>query len=348
MARLGKRQLHEVYYYLNLARRLEEEIARLHGEGEVPGPLCLGAGLEAVSLGAAYPLGADDYLGSYIPSVGSLIVRGVEPREILAHFLGKKASPSGGREGSLGLGAPSVGVIAPAGHLANHLGVMTGVAFAAKVLRKSAVAVAILGERAMATGDFHEGLNFAAVHEVPLVVVVHKNVFSAAAPSVPNGHYLYERTRGYGLSGLPVDGSDVLQMLQVVETAVERARQGMGPALIEARIGVRVSYALREDSVPAPFSAENTLRKDAVQEQAPSERQDPVAQFEAFLTDHGLLQPADRQSILERVDNSLREALRLAEVGPLPDAESLTEGVYGRQEPQSPVGSKPPAPITPA
>jgi TPP-dependent pyruvate/acetoin dehydrogenase alpha subunit len=326
MSRLGKRQLHELYYYMKLTRRLEEEIARLHREREIEGPIFLGVGQEAVSVGAAYRLDSSDVVSSSLPSLGHLLVRGIQPVEILAHVMGKERGPTRGREGSIYLGDLNRGVVSPAGHLASHVGVLAGVALASKTTGKHVVAVALADERAVATGDFHEGLNFAAVHRLPLLVVL-----DHMPASTSEGDYLYEMSRGYGVPSLPVDGVDVLQILQVIETAIDRAREGKGPTLIEVRTARGRSHEFHEDTVPCPFVARWNEPRVGVDVSAEGDRpQDPLGNFESFLLDHSLLQLVERGLILDRIEHLIAAALQNAREEPFPDPCTLASGVYGQ------------------
>lgn len=327
MSKLGKRQLHELYYYMKLTRQLEEGITRLHSEGKIQGPVCLAAGREAMSVGVAYPLNPGDFLASSVSSVGSLLVRRVQPLEILAHFMGKDSSATRGRDGSIRLGGLERGLVSPGGHQAAHLSVMAGVAYAAKFLAKKAVAVAILGERAMATGDFHEGFNFAAVHQLPLIVVVENGSYPSSHSTLVKSPYVYETARGYGVPGLPVDGTDVLQVLQAVETAIDRARSGKGPTLVEARTARSKSSPTQEGSIPLPFEGEQAIYRSESGNLQVIES-DPVAQFETFLVDHGLIEPVERGLILERVQLLVDNRIELVEQEPFPDSENMSEGVY--------------------
>ncbi|MGH9335859.1 MAG: thiamine pyrophosphate-dependent enzyme, partial [Vicinamibacteria bacterium] len=241
----GKRQLQELLFYMVLTRKLEESLARLHREQKLFSPLGLRSGLEAVSVGAAFVTTPKDSVASSLPTVGALLLRGVKPVEIVLEFLGKATSPSGGRDGIRHFGDLARGIVATTGHAAAHVSVMAGLAFAAKVQGEDRVALALVSDEAVASGDFHEGLNFAAVHKTPLVVVVARFPSSGrgvAQPAGPEVAQLYERARGYGLAALPVDGSDLLQVVQVVETAMDRAKSGEGPTLIEAPLRSSTRY----------------------------------------------------------------------------------------------------------
>jgi len=170
--RLGKRQLQELLYYMVLTRRLEEALARLHREQELTTPLALRTGLEAVSVGASFAPTPKDAIASSLPTVGTLLLRGVKPEEIVLQFLGKGTSPSQGRDGLGHFGDLSRGIVATTGHPAMHVSVMAGMAFAYRAQKQERVALALIPEEAIATGDFHEGVNFAAVQKLPLIIVV--------------------------------------------------------------------------------------------------------------------------------------------------------------------------------
>jgi TPP-dependent pyruvate/acetoin dehydrogenase alpha subunit len=323
MSRLGKRQLHELYYYMKLTRRLEEEIARLHRERKIEGPILVGGGQEAVSIGAAYPLNSADAVASSLPSFGHLLVRGFHPAEILAHVLGKDTGPMRGRDGSTYLGDGYRGVVSPAGHMATHIGVLAGVALASKLLGKSLVAVALADEAAAASGDFHEGLNFAAVHRLPLIVVLDHQ-----PASKPKGPALYESSSGYGVPSLPVDGVDILQVMQVMETAIERARDGKGPTLVEVRTARGPIHGLHDESVPLPFTHRRGKAVESLTDRADEPYRDPVVNFESFLVDHDLLQPVERGLILNRIEHLVVDGVRSAEEESFPDVDTLARNVY--------------------
>ena len=314
--RLGKRQLQELLYYMVLTRRLEEAIARLHREKELTTPLGLRTGLEAVSVGASFVPTAKDTVSSSLPTVGTLLLRGVKPEEILLQFLGRAGAASEGRDGWRGFGDLSRGLIATAGHAATHLGVMAGLAFAYRRRGQNRVALALVPEEGVATGDFHEGLNFAAVHKTPLIVVVVRYPSRAQGPEVAQ---LYERARGYGVQSLPVDGSDLIQVVQVVETAMERAHAGDGPTLVEAVLRSSRRYFGNESAVPAPFSS-GGLASDGGEE-AKDIDNDPAWRFEKFLLQQDWLSEADRATLVARAEEAVTNGLRAADSAPPPPPE---------------------------
>lgn len=325
--RLGKRQLQELLYYMVLTRRLEETLARLHREHELTTPLGLRTGLEAVSVGAAFAPTPKDALASSLPTVGAALLRGVKPDEIVLQFLGKQAGPSGGHDGLRHFGDLSRGLVATTGHVATHVSVMAGVAFAYRAQSQASsqspgqgrVALALVPEDAVATGDFHEGVNFAAVQRCPLIVVVVRYPASGDGAEVAQ---LYERAKGYGLASLPVDGSDLLQVVQVVETAMARAQAGDGPTLIEAVLRSSRRYFGNESAVPAPF--ENVGPDADGGEDSKDVDNDPAWRFEKFLMQQDWLSEADRSTLVARAEEAVSDALRAADGAP-PAAPSRLE-----------------------
>jgi TPP-dependent pyruvate/acetoin dehydrogenase alpha subunit len=329
---LGKRQLQELLFYMILTRKLEESLARLHREARLSSPLGLRSGLEAVSVGAAFVPTPKDVLASSLPTAGALLLRGVKPIEIVLEFLGKGWEPTGGRDGIRHFGDLGRGIVATSGHAAAHVGVMAGMAFAAQIQRQDRVALALVSDEAVATGDFHEGLNFAAVRKAPLVVVV---VRFPSAPrtggqiAVGEISQLYERARGYGLTSLPVDGSDLLQVVQIVETAMDRAKAGEGPTLIEAPLRSSNRYIGNDDAIPAPFGEAARLDPTRSENETDVDA-NPLWRFERFLLQQDWLSEAERTAITARADEAVSDALRAADAAPSPSALHIEERLFHR------------------
>ena len=322
--RFGKRQLQELLYYMVLTRRLEEALVRLHRENELTTPLGLRTGLEAVSVGASFVPTPKDALASSLPTVGALLLRGVKPEEIVLQFLGKEAGPSKGREGLRYFGDLSRGLVATTGHAATHVSVMAGMAFGYRVQNQERVALALVPEEAVATGDFHEGVNFAAVQKCPLIIIVVRYPRRGEGSEVAQ---LYERAKGYGLASLPVDGSDLLQVIQVVETAMARAQAGDGPTLIEAVLRSSRRYFGNESAVPAPFGDLARVDSDGGEE-AKDVDNDPAWRFEKFLLQQDWLSEADRSTLVARAEEAVSDALRAADGAVPAGVERLEEGLY--------------------
>jgi TPP-dependent pyruvate/acetoin dehydrogenase alpha subunit len=186
---------------------------------------------------------------------------------------------------------------------------MAGMAFSARAQGQDKVAVALVSEEAVATGDFHEGLNFACVRKAPFVVIV------VRAPDhrrgTTDGAQLCDRARGYGLPSVPVDGGELLQVIRVVERAVERARGGEGPTLVEAPVRSSTRYLGNDNAVPAPFSG---TRQDPTRSESEIDVDaNPIERFESFLSQEGFLSESERAAIVARADAAVSDALRSAD-----------------------------------
>jgi TPP-dependent pyruvate/acetoin dehydrogenase alpha subunit len=196
---------------------------------------------------------------------------------------------------------------------------MAGIAFSALVQHQDRMALALVSEEAVASGDFHEGLNFASVRKAPLVVVVARFPSATGRTGSQLGGseatQLYERARGYGIASLPVDGSDLLQVVQVIETAIDRAKSGGGPTLIEAPLRSSTRYIGNDDAVPAPFG--EAARLDPTQSESETDVDaNPIWRFERFLRQQDLLSEAERTALSARADDAVSDALRAADAAP--------------------------------
>jgi TPP-dependent pyruvate/acetoin dehydrogenase alpha subunit len=210
---LKAEQLLELYRYLKLTRLVEERLVNLYRQTKVVGGVFRSLGQEATAVGSAYALQPQDFLTPLIRDLGAVLVKGIRPREIFAQYMAKAWGPSGGRDLNIHFGDMEKGFIGPISHLGDMIPVMTGVLLAARMQKKRIVAVAYIGDGGMSTGAFHEGLNFAAVQRLPLIVIAEHN------------HYAYEVTRH----------------------AADYARRGAGAVLIEAKTYRRKGHAEHDD-----------------------------------------------------------------------------------------------------
>src|SRR5579885_360656 len=169
---LGREAQLELYRFMKLNRMAEERLGNLYRQGKVVGGLYSSRGQEATSVGSAYALGPQDFLGPLIRNLGAMLVRGVEPSEVMLQYMARGGGPTGGKDANTHFGDVSRGLIAPISMLGALIPVMAGVALGARMQGKDAVALTYIGDGGTSTGDFHEGLNLAAVLAVPLVLVV--------------------------------------------------------------------------------------------------------------------------------------------------------------------------------
>src|SRR5690242_194136 len=239
-AALSTDQLLEVYYYLRLTRTLEERLVALYRQTKVIGGLFRSLGQEGESVASAYALDRGrnrDILSPLIRNLGSMLVMGAQPIQILRQYMAKAQSPTRGRELNVHFNDLERGYLGQISHLGDMVPVMAGIALTFKLRREPRVGLVYIGDGATSTGTFHEGLNFAAVQRVPLVVIAEYNRWAYSTP--PEKQFavkdLAEKAKGYGIPGTTVDGNDVLAVYEATKFAVERARRGHGVHFIEVK-----------------------------------------------------------------------------------------------------------------
>jgi TPP-dependent pyruvate/acetoin dehydrogenase alpha subunit len=258
-------------------------------------------------------------MGPLIRNLGSMLVRGVQPREVMMQYMAKSDSPTGGKDGNTHFGDLKRGLVAPISMLGAVIPVMAGVALAGKMQGKNLVALTYIGDGGTSTGDFHEGLNLAAVLNVPFVLIAENNGWAYSTPVSKQMRIrnIAARAAGYGIPGEIVDGNDVLAVYEVTRRAVERARAGAGPTLIESKTFRMKGHAEHDDAGYVP--------KEQFEEWKPK---DPIERFERHLLGNGLAGEEDLKAIVARIDAQLNEEVDFALASPMPPPERAFEGVY--------------------
>lgn len=315
----GREQKLELYRWMRLNRTIEEKLVHLYRQGKIVGGLYRSLGQEAVSVGTAFALRRGDVVGPLIRNLGSVLVMGYSTREIFASFLARADSPSEGKDGIHHFGRPERGVISPISMLGELVPVMAGVALAGKMRRQNLVAMTYIGDGGTSTGPFHEGMNFAAVQKLPLVVVAENNGWAYSTPlrKQTAASCLADRAAAYGIPGETVDGNDVLAVLEAARRAVERARAGDGPTLLETRTYRMKGHAEHDHQayVPAEELAAWALR-------------DPIAAFSRRLVESDDASASDLAAIDRDVATQVEREADAAESSPLPHAAIALDGVY--------------------
>ena len=318
-AGLSREQLVELYRWMILTRRLEEVGHTLYKQGRIPGSFYTGRGNEAASIGVAAAMQQADVGVPLHRNLGVHLLRGTEPWRILANYLGRVDGPSRGRDGNIHLADIDRGQITIVSHLPAMLPVAVGCALAFKMREERRVAVAWFGDGASARGDVHEGMTLAATRALPVVFVCDNNQFAYSTPT----HLEYacerlsDRAAGYGFEGVTVDGTDLLAVYRAAKRAIDRARDGGGPSLIESVTLRMEGHAVHDDASYVP--------KQLLEEWA---RADPVERFRVWLQEHESFTDDEEAALTENVKKELREAVERAEASPLPDPATLLEGVY--------------------
>lgn len=317
---LGRERLLELWRLLLLNRRLEERLSNLYRQGRIVGGLYRSTGQEAISVGAACALdrGQGDILAPMIRNLGALLVFGCEPREVLTQYMAKASSPTGGKDNVVHFGTPERGFIGPISHLGTLVPVMAGMALAGRMQGKKLVTLTWVGDGATSTGDFHEGMNFAAVTRAALVVVVENNGYAYSTPVSRQTAVqdLADKAAAYGIPGVQVDGNDVLAVFGVTRQAVTRARAGEGPTLIEARTFRMVGHAEHDDAGYVPRELMDRWRA-----------KDPLVLYRRLLLAGGHATEAELDAFEPRIKSLLDEDVAFAENSPMPEGPEALTGV---------------------
>src|SRR5262249_22948879 len=274
---LTHEQMLELYRYLKLTRLVEERIVNLYRQTKVVGGVYRSLGQEATAVGSAYALRPDDFITPIIRDLGSVFVKGIRPREILAQYMAKAWGPSGGKDLNVHFGYMDRGFIGPISHLGDMIPVMTGILLGARMQQKDIVGIAYIGDGGSSTGAFYEGMNFAAVQKLPLIVIVESNHYAYSTPTSMQTavRNLSERAAAFGIPGHIVDGNDVIACYEVTKQAVDYARSGRGTVLIEAKTYRRKGHAEHDDQRYVPEGEVEYWET----------HNDPIARFEKFLLD---------------------------------------------------------------
>src|SRR5437016_5310202 len=321
---LSREQLVEIYRWMRLNRRMETALENLYKQGKVVGGIYFGLGQEACSCASAYALGPDDWMGPMIRNQGSLLVRGFSARDIMMQYMAKAGSPTKGRDASSHFGdIEKRNVVAPISTLGDLIPVLAGVALGARLQGRNIAVMTYIGDGGQSTGVTYEGLNFATVQNLGLVLFVENNLWGYSTPADMQFRVkdLAERAIAYGIPGIIVDGTDACQVYDAAHEACERARRGEGPTLIEAKMMRMKGHAIHDaaDYVPKPLF--EYWRK-----------RDPITRFENYLVKvKKWLTPSENEKLIADVDRELEADRDFAVASPMPEPESAAGGVYCEQ-----------------
>ncbi len=322
-AGLDREDLLGIYRNLLITRAVEERGHILYKQGKIPGSFYTGRGNEASAVGVATAMAANDVGTPLQRDMGVHIVRGIEPWRIFAQYMGRIDGPTQGRDGNVHLGDARLGLYAMVSHLPAMLPVAVGMALAFRIREEKRVAVAWCGEGAAARGDAHEGMNLAGVRNLPVVFVVNNNQWAYSTPTYLEYGvaHIADRAAAYGFDGVVVDGTDVLAVYREAKRAIEKAREGGGPTLIESITLRMEGHAVHDDAFYVP--------KEMFEEWA---RRDPIERFRTWLRDNASMTDDEEAELSSGVKRLLKEALERAEGSPLPGPETLLDGVFAASD----------------
>jgi len=316
-------QLLELYRYLKLTRLVEERLVNLYRQTKVVGGVFRSLGQEATAVGTAYALQPRDFITPLIRDLGAVLVKGIRPREIFAQYMAKAWGPSGGRDLNIHFGDMEKGFVGPISHLGDMIPVMTGVLLGARLKKQPIVAIAYIGDGGMSTGAFHEGLNFAAVQRLPLIVVAEYNHYAYSTPTALQTAVkdLAEKAASYGIPGHIVDGNDVVACYETTRRAVEFARRGGGAVLIEAKTYRRKGHAEHDDQRYVPPEEIEWWEK----------HNDPIDRYERYLIECGIGDKSKLEEITTDVVREIEEDCDWAESSPMPEPEQAAYRVFDNE-----------------
>ena len=324
-SRLGSPALREALRKMHLIRQFEEGAEQAYIRGLVHGTMHLSIGQEASAVGVGVMLQQRDFITSTHRGHGHCIAKGADPRFMFAEFFGKDTGYCRGRGGSMHIADVASGNLGANGIVGGGLPIAVGAALALKQERRPQVVVCFFGDGANNEGAFHESLNMAAIWKLPVVFVCENNKYGMSMSTERSTAVkrIAQRAQAYDIPGVTVDGNSFKDVAEAAQAALERARQGQGPTLIET-----LTYRHRGHSK----SDRNRYRTKEEIEQWIAE--DPIGRFEAELMELGLIDQAGIEALVQEVRNEIEQAVEFARQSPAPALADLTQFVYSTPTPE--------------
>jgi pyruvate dehydrogenase E1 component alpha subunit len=311
---------HKFLYYMVQMREIEDRIERkLYKQGKIVGGVYVGRGQEAIPVGTALLAGPEDMLFPSHRDMAVMLIRGMTPRQIFAQYMGRADGPTHGREGNMHMGDLGMGLVSIISALAATVPVAAGSALAMRYQGRKGVCFSYFGDGATSRGDWHEGINFAAVQKLPVIFICNNNQYAYSTPLTAQMGCANVADKGaaYGMPAEIVDGNDVFAVHAATGRALEHAKAGLGPYLIECKTFRMTGHSAHD--------AAHYVPKEMFEEWS---RLDPIVRLEEKMLSNGWADRAGldavRAGILEEID----EAVAWADRSPFPDPATLLDGVY--------------------
>jgi pyruvate dehydrogenase E1 component alpha subunit len=316
---LSSERMIEFLGQMERIRVFEETAEQLYMRGLIHGTMHLSIGQEATAVGAIGALEPSDYILSTHRGHGHCLAKGADPGRMMAEFMGKETGYCRGLGGSMHIADVEGGNLGANGIVAGGIPIAVGVGWSMKAQRRREVCMIFFGDGASNEGAFHEALVCAAIWKLPIIFVCENNQYAMSLSSqtgIPS-EYIAERALAYYIPGVPVDGNDLLEVYDAAAAAVERARAGEGPSLIEAK-----TYRWRGHS-----KSDRNLYRTQEEIQSWKER-DPIVRFRSYLIDAGVLDEAKAEAIIRTAKETINAGVAFAEQSPEPDPAILEDAVY--------------------
>jgi len=307
-------------FYMMLIRSFELKISEMFAYGKLAGTMFhLSVGQEATSVGIIAALKEGDYITSHHRGHGHMIALGADIKLMMAEMFGKVTGYCKGKGGSMHIADIGLGNLGANGIVGAAIPIATGAAFAMKYKGENHVVLCPFGDGAVNEGEFHESLNFAALHKLPIVYVVENNKYAMSTPVEKAFPVIdiYKRACAYGIPGELVDGMDVENVFSVVKQAVDRARSGDGPTLVESRTYRYYGHS-RSDPAPYRTKEEENLWKS----------RDPIETYKNKLLSEGIIKDQDLDEMQRKIDQILDEAVAFADQSPYPEPSEIYTDIY--------------------
>ncbi|CAN5847120.1 acetoin:2,6-dichlorophenolindophenol oxidoreductase subunit alpha [soil metagenome] len=302
-------------------RKVEEGLARAYAQGHIPGACHTYVGQEAIAVGVCAHLSTDDVIFSTHRGHGHALAKGVPAREMMAELFGKSTGVSRGRGGSMHLFAPAVGLMGTTGIVGPNILQATGAGYSFQLLESDRVSVGFFGDGAVNNGAFHEGVNLAAIWNLPVVYVCENNMYATEVPFsyATRNTEVADRARSYGIPGVLVDGNDVVAVHEAAADAIARARAGDGPTLLDCQ-----TYRTRPHAEGMRDAGYRT--QDEIDDW---KTRDPIAAFRKRVEDNGLVSDEHLNAVDSEIDSVVADALEFARSSPFPEAETANKFIFG-------------------
>jgi len=323
-AEVSKDKLLKMYRTMQTIRQFEERLRDLFKEGKVPGFVHVSIGEEASATGVCAALTDQDYITSTHRGHGHLLAKGGRLKPMMAELFGKKTGYCKGKGGSMHIADFSIGILGANGIVGAGLPIATGAALSAKMRKSGQVAVCFFGDGASNEGTFHESLNIASSWKLPVVYVCENNLYGefTAGKDVTSVKDIADRARGHDMPGIIVNGNDVVEVYETTTQAVERARRGDGPSLIECKTYRWEGHVVGEEAFLGKRSYRPQDEIDAWKQRC------PLVSFETKFTANGMFKPAELDAVKAEVKRDLDEAVQFAFDSPLPAPEEALEDMF--------------------